>query len=98
MPELLVVGSREIDRYKRVVAGNPILHRENRRRCLCIFEEKRIVPHTEAKKNVQIRFLLIEQSGLEDRVAHGFLCTPENLFLIFDSDLLFRGSPGFVEN
>lgn len=97
MPELLVIRSRKIDRCKWVAARNPVLQSENRCTCLCVLEEKRIVPHTEAKKNVQI-CLFIEQSGLEDRIAQGFLCTLENLFLIFDSDLLLRGSPGFIKN
>ena len=98
MTELLVIRSRQINRCQRVVPGNPVLHSENRRRCLCIFKKKGIVPHTEAKKNVKIRFLFVQQFCLENRVAHGFFFPLKNLFFLFDSDGFFQGPSGFSEN
>jgi len=61
-----------MDGGQGIVAEQAVLDGQNRAHGLGVLEEKRIVPDAKPQEHVKLRTHLIDDHGLEHRVAHGF--------------------------
>ena len=78
---------------KRIVRQHAVFYGKDRYRCLRVFDEQRIVSHTETEENIELSFGVIEQLCLAYGVAYRFELAGMNLLFVFDAQVFFRNRP-----
>lgn len=68
---LPVIRIRRIQYYCRVITRHTVLGHEGGDVGIRVFVEQAVVPHAETDDHVQVGMCFVQQTGLQNRVAHG---------------------------
>ena len=69
-----------------------VLYGEDGSQGVDVFQEERVVTHTEAHQYIEVTSFFIQDFRLGDGIAHGFVLPGVHLFAVANADFLF-GNP-----